>query len=374
MLNQITSFNSVSLPVSVVRDTDLLQSFVFDNKDQVMSLSKRKIGAVEVPDFIDNTMDILTRFKFNEKDKLGDAGAFGVTYRARYINGGVYALKRINVSIATQRGVDEERMEREAGTLQALPHFNIVRCYNSFLAEDGVYFYIIMELVHGSTLTPYITSNPSHELIFKRLLQMTDGLIHIHCKNILHRDSKPENAMITSGSEDVKIIYFGMARASGDNSSKLTGNVGTSMYMSYEKLNDQPYIGKDEVWAVGCIVLELITQKHLTRPLATQDGQTRDTLLWDAKVCHPFIGHLLTEMVGHKFEHERPSSSEVRLLIGDKKRVPEGPLMIKPSAHPDTRIVKEDIISTPSFPQSTVTAPGSSSGKTQLQIQEVINS
>ncbi|RYG62226.1 hypothetical protein EON64_18070, partial [archaeon] len=86
-------------------------------------------------------------------DRLGNVGGFGVTYKRCYKpTRKVYALKEINVDYARSRGVNEDRLVVEAETLQQINDTNVVRCYHSFFSNDGIRFYLVMELVDGQTL------------------------------------------------------------------------------------------------------------------------------------------------------------------------------------------------------------------------------
>ncbi|RYG66762.1 hypothetical protein EON64_09010 [archaeon] len=111
-------------------------------------------------------------------DRLGNVGGFGVTYKRRY-KGKVYALKEINVDYARSRGVTEGRLVMEAETLQQINHTNVVRCYHSFFSNDGIRFYLVMELVDGQTLDQILSSKasryrPDAEKLAKWLKQIAD--------------------------------------------------------------------------------------------------------------------------------------------------------------------------------------------------------
>ncbi|RYH05708.1 hypothetical protein EON65_43980, partial [archaeon] len=95
-------------------------------------------------------------------DRLGNVGGFGVTYKRRYKpTGNVYALKEINVDYARSRGVTEDSLVMEAETLQQINHTNGVHCYHSFFSNDGIRFYLVMELVDGQTLDQILSSKVS---------------------------------------------------------------------------------------------------------------------------------------------------------------------------------------------------------------------
>ncbi|RYG63653.1 hypothetical protein EON64_15485, partial [archaeon] len=141
--------------------------------------------------------------------------------------------------------------------------------------------------------------------------------------NIIHRDLKPENVMVTRGMLDIKLIDFGMARfmpsASAD-SIAMTAAVGTQFYMSYAKMHGKKftltYDGRDDVWAVGCIILELLLGVSMTRQLALcEDDNIRTRLLQAAKQRHAGMGRLLERVLGKKENDAIPHATLLLMLV-----------------------------------------------------------
>eukprot|EP01031_Cornospumella_fuschlensis_P028161 gene28161-34005_t len=116
-------------------------------------------------------------------DRLGEVGGFGVTFKRRYQpTGKVYALKEINVEHAVRMGLDEDRLLTEAETLHKISHRHVVRCHHSFFSEDGVRFFLVMELVDGLTLDQVLKASgyqPSPPLLAKWLQQLARALVRL---------------------------------------------------------------------------------------------------------------------------------------------------------------------------------------------------
>eukprot|EP00291_Cryptomonas_curvata_P012704 CAMPEP_0172188156 /NCGR_PEP_ID=MMETSP1050-20130122/21749_1 /TAXON_ID=233186 /ORGANISM="Cryptomonas curvata, Strain CCAP979/52" /LENGTH=1137 /DNA_ID=CAMNT_0012862583 /DNA_START=208 /DNA_END=3617 /DNA_ORIENTATION=+ len=202
----------------------------------------------------------------NNKDAslLGE-GAFGKTYMMRStMDGEIYAVKMINVKKAEKNGVFVDSLKREVQMLLRLAHQNVTRYFTCYMYKRGKYFCIVMELVDGGTLGDLIADAgrpgaPRVPLSDVRtfLLQMARALTHIHSKRMLHRDLKPHNVLITKDGKEAKITDFGLACVMS--SAAAASRAGTLTYASPEKASARGYNAKDDTWALGCIVAELLT-------------------------------------------------------------------------------------------------------------------
>src|SRR5262249_29210473 len=150
-------------------------------------------------------------------DKLGQdrpadksvAGGMGVVYRARdeELKRDV-AVKVLVAGMLEQLGKDN--LLREAQTASALNHPNICTIYQIGRVDDG--FYLVMELVEGQPLSEMARSTKlTTEAVTRYGVQIADALAHAHDRQIVHRDLKGANVVITPEGR-VKGLDFGLAR------------------------------------------------------------------------------------------------------------------------------------------------------------------
>jgi hypothetical protein len=213
------------------------------------------------------------------------AGGMGEVYRARDTKLGRDVAIKILPRAFTNDPERLKRFEREARMLAALNHPNIGAIYGLEDA-DGMHA-LVLELVDGETLADRIARGP---LPLKDALavarQIVDALDAAHERGIVHRDLKPSNVALTRDGT-VKVLDFGLAKASADGSSPdLTNSptitvdrtrdgtiLGTPAYMSPEQARGQAVDKRTDIWAFGCVLYEMLTG-HVAFP-----GKTiQDTL------------------------------------------------------------------------------------------------
>ena len=136
-------------------------------------------------------------------------------------------------------------------------HPNIVNIYDVG-SENGLH-YIVMEYVEGITLKSYIEKKGqlSFKEAFSIAIQVGRGIEAAHNKNIVHRDIKPQNIMISTEGK-VKVTDFGIARAATSNtiSSDVMGSVH---YSSPEQARNGFVDGKSDIYSLGIVMYEMVT-------------------------------------------------------------------------------------------------------------------
>jgi len=158
-----------------------------------------------------------------------------------------------------------KRFSREARLAARLDHPNVVQVFD--VGEDEGRPYIVMEHVDGGTVADRVNgrrrSMPASDAV--RLLgQLCDGLGHAHAKKLVHRDIKPQNLLLRSSDDCLKITDFGIARAA-EETTRLTrpGKViGTDRYMAPEQLADGKITSATDVFACGVVADELLPQSR----------------------------------------------------------------------------------------------------------------
>ncbi|CAN5767872.1 hypothetical protein BH20ACT12_BH20ACT12_03180 [soil metagenome] len=153
-----------------------------------------------------------------------------------------------------------ERFKREAQSAAALSHPNIVSIFDRGESEDGTY-YIAMEYLPGGTLKDRIIQRgalPAHTAAAVAL-QMAEALRAAHERDVIHRDIKPHNILVT-GLGDVKVTDFGIARAAASSSMTRTGHIlGTAHYISPEQAMGEPVGPASDLYSLGIVLYEMLT-------------------------------------------------------------------------------------------------------------------
>ncbi len=189
-------------------------------------------------------------------EKLGEGG-MGVVYRGEDTRlHRTVALKFLHPAI-TVRPEDEQRLVAEARAAAGLDHPNICTIYE--INEIDGQTFIAMQFVEGTTLRDRVLSGRIETVdALRYLIQIADGLKQAHERNIVHRDIKSSNIMITP-SERVVIMDFGLARPAGPGKQdeRFTSR-GTSAYMSPEQARGEAVDQRTDIWSLGVVLYEML--------------------------------------------------------------------------------------------------------------------
>ncbi len=205
-------------------------------------------------------------------------------------------------------GEDSERLERfqrEARTVAAISHPNIVTIYA--VEECEGFRFLSMEVIRGETLrekTP--AAGMRIEDFFEIAVPLAAALSAAHAGGITHRDLKPENVMV-SDSGIVKVLDFGLAKVNADSSVKLLSDAGSSKsltmegclmgtlpYMSPEQARGEGVDQRTDIFSLGIVYFEMLC------------GQ------------RPFEGETVAELLSSILRDEPPS------LVGMRTDLPPG--------------------------------------------------
>ncbi|QSX06857.1 protein kinase [Sedimentibacter sp. zth1] len=191
-------------------------------------------------------------------EKIG-GGGMSVVYKAkcRVLNRYV-AIKILRSELISDSSF-VEKFKQESLSAASLNHSNIVNIYDTGI-EDNIY-YIVMEYIKGETLKDLINrkGHLSETETIKISKQITEALKHAHANNIIHRDIKPHNILITE--EGIaKVADFGIARAATTSTINNTSNViGSVHYFSPEQARGGYVDEKSDIYSLGVVMYEMIT-------------------------------------------------------------------------------------------------------------------
>jgi serine/threonine-protein kinase len=186
-------------------------------------------------------------------------GGMSVVYKALDLKLNRYdAVKVLNKEFLNNEEI-LERFKQEANAVAFLSHPNIVNIYNVG-SEDNVH-YIVMEYVKGKTLKELIREKGklSNDEIIDYSLQIGRALECAHNNNIIHRDIKPQNIMIT-GDGLVKVTDFGIAKHSDSSTITNSGKIiGSAHYFSPEQARGILTDGRSDIYSLGIVMFEMAT-------------------------------------------------------------------------------------------------------------------
>jgi len=207
------------------------------------------------------------------------AGGMGTVFRARDSELERDVALKVLPEAASEDPTRLERFAREARAVARLSHPNILEIHD--VGHDNGVHYAVTELLEGETLRERLKRG---RLPVRKAVAIADaisrGLGAAHAQGVIHRDVKPENVLLTSDGR-VKVLDFGIASLHEPEASALgsdeateistitaTGSlIGTVGYMSPEQVRGQPVDARSDVFALGCLLYEMLTvQQTFKRP------------------------------------------------------------------------------------------------------------
>ncbi|XP_030435984.1 serine/threonine-protein kinase 36 isoform X2 [Gopherus evgoodei] len=257
--------------------------------------------------------------KYHVLEMIGE-GSFGRVYKGRRkYSAQVVALKFIPKVGRSEKEL--KNLQREIEIMRGLHHPNIVQMLDSFETDKEVV--VVTDYAEGELFQILEDDgNLPEEQVQDIASQLVSALYYLHSHRILHRDMKPQNILLGKGGV-IKLCDFGFARAMSINTMVLTSIKGTPLYMAPELVQERPYDHTADLWAVGCILYELVVGtppfytnsifqlvslivrdpikwpkamspsfKSFLQGLLMKDPRQR--LSWPELLCHPFIAGRVT--------------------------------------------------------------------------------
>lgn len=260
------------------------------------------------------------------------SGGWGTVFKARDRNLPRFvALKVLHEHLVYDEG-HMKRFQQEAEALTQLrsPYTCIVYDYGLLTDQRP---YLAMEFVDGVSLDTLFAKKGAMALdqALPLMQQICEGLLSAHRLGIVHRDIKPGNIMLIKhedGSQQVKIVDFGLAKLGGTENAGLTktgDTMGTPHYMSPEQCLGQVLDVRADVYSLGCVFYEMLTGEKplqgdssfevMTKQVNTQVNFNRDAQL------PTWMQALILNMVAKNRDERFASLTEVLDALNNPKAV-----------------------------------------------------
>ncbi|MTI79811.1 MAG: Stk1 family PASTA domain-containing Ser/Thr kinase [Firmicutes bacterium] len=191
-------------------------------------------------------------------EQLG-GGGMAVVYKAK----DTFLNRLVTIKILRHEFVSDtdfiRRFRREAQAVASLSHPNIVNIHDVGQEDDT--HYLVMEYIDGDNLKNFIRNHPdlSQGKVINIVRQLCDALQHAHENNIVHRDIKPQNVLITK-TERVKLTDFGIAVEANTGTITNTDTVmGSVHYISPEQAKGLTPGPQSDIYSLGVVLYEMLT-------------------------------------------------------------------------------------------------------------------
>lgn len=194
-----------------------------------------------------------------ERGAMIGRGGMGNVYRGLDTHTGtIVALKLLHRDIVADNPYLVDRFKREGEALRQLNHPNIVKILDA--VEEGDRHYLIMEYVGGGSLRTLLDKHGTLpvEQVLNIALDLADALARAHRLNIIHRDIKPDNVLLTEDGQP-RLTDFGVAHLGDRTRLTQTGSViGTYAYLSPEACHGLPLDERADIWSFGVMLYEAL--------------------------------------------------------------------------------------------------------------------
>ena len=251
--------------------------------------------------------------------KLGQGG-MGEVYLAKQVSlDRQVALKILSKEMAKKPGF-VERFVREARAMARIDHPNAVKVYAA--DSDKGLNYVGIEYIDGQSMQDWVDQIGTLEVgdAINVVLSCADALNHAHELNLIHRDIKPDNILVTKKGV-VKVADFGLAKALDDEDMSMTQSgtgMGTPLYMPPEQARDAKNVDhRTDIYALGCTFYYFLTGKLpfegdsvLKLIVAKEKGQYPAARSLNSKIPEK-LSLMIDKMIQKEPKHRYSSCSEI---------------------------------------------------------------
>lgn len=250
--------------------------------------------------------------KIFEVNKLIGKGTFGRVFKVTDALGQTFAVKKVSKRILDDKS--SEYLKKEIQILSEISHPNVINCLFSFENESSVY--IMQEYCSGGDLETYLRKNNSikKSVIRKWINGLLNGLTYLHSNNIMHRDLKLANLLLSTSdpyTAELKLADFGFAKKM---EMTITGTMlGSPLFMAPEIFRDENYTIKADIWSLGLILFEMFTGQGLYTCSSLEEliRKQEDPVTFSEISRLPLVYRNLMISLLQKNPESRPSCEEI---------------------------------------------------------------
>lgn len=260
------------------------------------------------------------------------------------------------------------RFEQEACAASSLNHPNILTIHE--IGEADGHHFIATEFISGQTLRERLRNGIDVQSAIEVAIQISSALVAAHRVNIIHRDIKPENVMIRDEDGLVKVLDFGLAKISMEetvpvrgvghdlhvNDTSITNPgvlMGTVAYMSPEQTRGEVVDTRSDIWSLGVVLYEMVSgrlpftgnsAKETISAIATSSLPLEGLAAYSLT---PSLSHIISKALNKSKEHRYANSQE---LLRDLKLLKESANAITATTSgPSTSAIAKDTISSAEY-------------------------